>query len=127
MIMYINDLAREIDKKRKIEFSWGVNDCCTFVCDIVLEMTGKDAASKHRGKYKTKLEAIRSLKKNGSIIDCFDELFEEVKVINIKRGDVILHEKMALGIFFGGGVISMSEKGLIKKTKFEVIKAWSIS
>ncbi len=48
------------------EFEWGKQDCCLFVCDCVLAMTGRDPAADLRG-YVDELGAARIVKKNGGI------------------------------------------------------------
>ena len=40
-----------------MDFAWGTNDCCLFVCDVILAMTGTDLGEDYRGEYSTAEEA----------------------------------------------------------------------
>ncbi|HET9087131.1 MAG TPA: hypothetical protein VFN53_06400 [Acidobacteriaceae bacterium] len=40
-------------------FAWGKNDCCSFVCDCVLGMTGTDIYADFRGKYNDQKSALQ--------------------------------------------------------------------
>ena len=37
-------LARFIEERRRMPFTWGSNDCCLFAADWVLAATGRDIA-----------------------------------------------------------------------------------
>lgn len=47
-------------------FEWGTHDCCLYVCDAVLAMTGRDPAANVRG-YSTEREAARIVKQLGGM------------------------------------------------------------
>jgi hypothetical protein len=50
---------RDAVHRHHAPFSWGSNDCCSFVCDCVLAMTGVDIFAEFRGKYSTELGAAK--------------------------------------------------------------------
>lgn len=53
-------------ERRARPFAWGSHDCCLFVCDAVLSMTGHDPAADVRG-YRTERQAVRLVKQLGGM------------------------------------------------------------
>jgi hypothetical protein len=47
---------------REDRFVYGSWDCCTFVCDVILCMTGVDPAADFRGRYGTRAEALERIR-----------------------------------------------------------------
>lgn len=56
-------LAGFVSQARTRPFQWGVFDCCLMPCDAVVEIAGVDPAAALRGRYTTRLGAIRALKR----------------------------------------------------------------
>ena len=107
-------LVKWVHEHKDDKFEWGVSDCCLFVSDYVLEATGHDPASSHRGTYSTEIGAKRSLLKNGTIEESFDEFFERGTFGFAQRGDVVLYTSElgeTLGIKWTGGVLSIGYNG----------------
>lgn len=46
-------------------FEWGVSDCCTRACDVFAALHGVDPMAPLRGRYKTRLGALRLIRRMG--------------------------------------------------------------
>ncbi len=85
-----------IESRKTAPFAWGAHDCCLWVCDCILTMTGHDpAAENFRGQYSDALGAARLLKKLGGVEaiaekQCAAAGFAAVPVAFAQRGDVAL-------------------------------------
>ncbi|MDQ1079690.1 DUF6950 family protein [Pseudoroseomonas cervicalis] len=44
-------LAAFVEDRRAATFEWGRNDCCTFISDVALLLTGSDPMAQLRGSY----------------------------------------------------------------------------
>lgn len=49
-------------------FAWGVNDCCLWACDWVRLQTGRDPMAGWRGRYSTRLGALRRISRAGGMV-----------------------------------------------------------
>lgn len=124
-------------------FSYGENDCCTFVCDCILAMTGTDVYADFRGKYhdlKTSLLAMKSVCGSASIEAVAEYVtkqhnMKEVPVLFAQRGDVLLlpvsenPNDLALGIVYFDGINAavVGEKGLMRIPYHKTAKrAWRV-
>lgn len=140
LAMFLNDRVESI-------FSWGDHDCCLFVADAILEMTGFDVAEFFRGKYSDRESAFESMKEysGGSVAEtvgkiCDDNGFKEIPVEEVRMGDIatirvkavdpIAHE-LSNGISIGINIkendfLSAGRKGLVQSRNPEIVKAWRI-
>lgn len=117
---------RFINERRRAPFEWGRNDCCLFVADAVLTLTGRDYAAELRG-YRTALGAARRIKKLGSLDAYLDSLFAPVAVGFAKRYDPVLFQAEggpALGICIGTHFAAVSKHGLSYIGLAHAEKAW---
>lgn len=129
-------LMRAIEDHRHKPFSWGEADCCLFVCDCILAMTGHDPAAPFRGRYRTALGAHRALLRycGGGLGDIAAACgYAEVPVAMAQRGDaVLLHapecqpEGKALGICLGVRIVSQTESSLVFDSRSRALRAWRI-
>lgn len=79
-------------ERRTRAFEWGRHDCCLFVCDCVLAMTGHDPAADVRG-YTTERQAMRIVRQLGGMQAIASSRFgEQVPVLMAQVGDVGLLE-----------------------------------
>lgn len=54
------------DRMRLEPFAWGVNDCAVgLACNMVLALTGVDVGAAYRGRYTTRVGALRVLRREG--------------------------------------------------------------
>lgn len=120
-------------------FEYGANDCCLFVADAVLAMTGVDfAAADFRGRYKTEAGAYKALKKfgGGGIAGMMEEFcrcgdFEEVAPAYAGRGDVVLvnHAGLeALGVVDLSGTQAMvtGPEGMVRLPLGLATRGWKL-
>lgn len=69
-------------------FAWGTNDCCTFACDVILAMTGKDPAAGLRD-HRTASDAALTLSAHGGVLELADaRLGERIRPALAQVGDV---------------------------------------
>lgn len=54
-------LSSYLEERRYAEFGYGTHDCCTFVGDAILAMTGTDIAADFRQSYHSSLGALRRI------------------------------------------------------------------
>lgn len=82
-------LAFAIAEHRKGAFEWGQYDCGTLFSDCVYAMTDADPLEPF-GQWRSKFTGLRCLAKTGcrSVQEAVAERFEEVPVLQARRGDV---------------------------------------
>lgn len=94
------------EARRVRAFSWGSNDCWTFVVDAVCAMTGVDTGQRWR-TYKTERGALASIKKVGGLRKWVETNIGMEKPKGFaQRGDVVLavlDGRETLGIVMGDG------------------------
>ena len=116
----------------------GVNDCCMFAADAVLEITGVDVAAAFRG-YRTHEEATSIVQSFGGFAEMCDAIASkfgvpEVRLSFAQRGDLVLvqidENSFALAIVDMDGIHAVTPGqygllsiGLLGKT---CLKAWRI-
>jgi hypothetical protein len=61
------ELGRFLDQALSRQFEWGSWDCLLFPADWARLATGKDPAQAYRGRYRTKLGALRLLGRAGGL------------------------------------------------------------
>jgi len=90
-------LARHILDATDRDFAWGHHDCCTFACDGVLALTGRDPMFPARGLYRDEKRAAVILRAigGGGLPEAADVLmgaFEAplVHPVFAQRGDLVL-------------------------------------
>lgn len=95
-------LADYLAGQADARFVWGTCDCVLFVCGAVLAMTGEDPAAHARGRYATRIGAMRRISQDGakSLPDLFDARFVRVPTGRAMRGDIVL-AKDAVGVCAG--------------------------
>jgi hypothetical protein len=99
-------------------------------------MTGIDIAEKFRGKYSSKIEAVKLIKKDArSLKDLLAIVTKEYGLVEIpisqaQRGDIVLlqHNIYSLGIIgLDGRIISPSDNGWINiSDTYKRIKAYKV-
>lgn len=112
-------------------FVWGQSDC-TFVFDVIRDMTGYDAIAEIRG-YSTEAGALKSMLKAGfqSAIDLICERFEEVDPALAIRGDIgypasVAHPLMCPAIIDGANAFSKAIGGAIIVPRSAIARAWRV-
>lgn len=132
------DMANAIVAAGTMPFAWGTNDCCLFVCDVILAMTGVDLGTDYRGKYTTAEEAAALISEatgGGGVEELAEQIcaandMPEVEVNFAQRGDVALHDTdigPCLGIVDHEGGTYLSEShGLLYLPRSDIRRAWRV-
>ena len=126
-----------IEARREVAFEWGRQDCCLFVCDGILTITGLDPAAKlYRGKYRDALGAARLLKKHGGVEALAEKVctahgfFELSTPLIAQRGDVLLLDTAAhgpaLGLCVGSQIAAAGPLGLTFSPVGVARRAWRV-
>lgn len=83
-------LVEFVEAHAETPFSWGGHDCVLFAAGAVAAVTGEDPAAEIRGRYRTRLGALRLIRARG-----FDDLagvlaarFGQVAPAMARRGDL---------------------------------------
>lgn len=108
-------------------FAWGENDCATFACDCVREITGRDPADGLRD-HRTEDEGAATLKANGGIRALADaRLGVRIPPASAAPGDVGLVRApggRALVVCVGSQFVGPSRGGLARYPLDAVSTAW---
>jgi hypothetical protein len=126
-------LAKLLQSRTMMEFVWGVNDCCLFAADAVLEQLGVDPAEPLRGRYTTALQAERVLHLVGGLEGiCRSTLGEPLRYPMLACvGDVgIVDERMSqrrmLAVCIGEWWTLPTAKGLGLMPLDDAATAWRV-
>lgn len=125
-------LREEIRAARSRTFSWGKFDCGMFVCDCVRAMTWTDIAASLRGRYQTRLGAMRvcrgSLERTAELIGKAFGL-PEIDPRQASRGDVVFLSTRTLAIVGLDGVTAfgVGPQGLEQRPRSEWLRAWRVA
>jgi hypothetical protein len=125
-------IHKYLEKNALRSFEWGVFDCCTFACDIIVICGGEDFAKDVRGKYKTAIGANRIIKKHfGTLEQAFSSL-EEIPLSFAQRGDFTLFETddgPLMAMRWNEGYIGISPEGGLGmiELQYDSIKTWRVN
>ncbi len=74
-----------------VPFEYGKRDCCTWVADCVLELTGKDFIAEYRGTYKTEYGAMKVLARHGGMVQLLSKIYgKAIRVEAARPGDIVV-------------------------------------
>lgn len=120
-------------------FEYGKWDCCLFVCDAIVEMTGVDLAVSYRGKYSTRIGAMRTI---GELVGMASVRavaenaatvygMPEIPITHAHRGDMVVVRRgrdysLGLVALNGREVIVSSKRGLWRLPLSCAIRAWQV-
>lgn len=123
-------LAAFVEARRERAFSWGESDCCLFVCDGVVAMTGVDPGARWRGLYSTEKGARRLLRDNDGVSGLAALAFGVPVVAALAgRGDVVLIDTPsgeALALCIGANIAAQGECGIEFHPVGAAKAAWKI-
>lgn len=125
---WVEQLHAALDEAAVRPFEWGVHDCCLFVADVVLAMTGEDLGAPFRGRYASARGAARALRAfgQGTIIRTMNAaLGAPIAPALAQRGDVVLAGGIA-GICIGRTAVFVGEGGLTTAERRHWTKAWGV-
>ena len=120
-------------------FEYGKWDCCLFVCDAIVEMTGIDLAAPYRSKYSTRAGALHAIREHlgtASIKAVAENAaathhMPEVPILRAHRGDMVLIARgrdysLGLVALNGRDVIVASKRGLWRLPLSCAVRAWRV-
>jgi cell wall-associated NlpC family hydrolase len=136
---WVEDLYAFVRSRKDTPYAWGSNDCCSFVCDAILAMTGTDVYSEFRGKYTDEagagaiLQTVVGSTDKAAAIDYITTKFAmpEITVPFAQRGDVVLlgvDGGFALGIVHldGSNAAAVAAEGLHRVPLTLATRAWRV-
>lgn len=127
-----------LESRRGESFAWGKNDCCLFVADGVLAMTGVDIAASFRGKYTDEASCMAVLKKMG-YASVSAMIAAELKSWGMptlmagfaQRGDIVEYAMegapaLCLVSMDGKYALGVGERGLYVLPVLRAVRAWRV-
>ena len=132
-------LSSYLETRRHAEFGYGTHDCCLFVGDAILAMTGTDIAAYFRDSYHSSLEAlrrIRSYTEFATVEGVVEAVMRRYGIPELSlpthaaRGDAVLLE-LACGEVLGlvslsGSAIAAAECGWRSYSLEHARRAWRV-
>lgn len=113
------------------EFTWGSDDCCTFACDIIREVTGRDLMAKLRGTYHDEAGAYDAM--GGCLVATALHIAQEQRLEkidypfeNAALGVVASPVGPMLAIYIKGRFVVRSTKGISYLPASAGVLAWSV-
>lgn len=130
-------MLAEIDAASKRGFVWGENDCCLFVCNVILAMTGTDPAAWFRGKYSSATWATRRLREfaGGGLLEAAHKITHDLDMPEMSwpramRGDVAYYDAArlpALGLVTGREVVFVApDAGIARRPISDMHTVWRV-
>lgn len=124
-------MRRAIAAHARQPFVWGASDC-SFVFDIIRDMTGRDPIAEIRG-YSSELGALRALRAAGyaTTLDLIERNFVEIPPATAQRGDIgypsnIAHPLMSPAIIDGANCYSKEPRGAVVFPRNHIARAWRV-
>lgn len=108
-------------------WQWGAADCCTAACDVFLRLYGVDPMLPLRGRYSTRMGALRIIGRMGGMMAMADDLAARAGLVESdgSEGDIgviCFDGQLALGICTGAIWQGKSERGMAPVRQFA--RAW---
>lgn len=128
-----------LETRRYAEFGYGSHDCCLFVGDAILAMTGTDIAAYFRNSYRSSLEALRRIRSYtpfATVEGVVEAVMRDYELPELRvpaqatRGDAVLLETPSgdtLGLIsLSGHLIAASERGWRTFSLEHARRAWRV-
>lgn len=118
--------------RQRVAFRWGLNDCCMFAADAVLETTGSDLAGSLRGAYDSQDGAESVLAEHGGVRAIASARLGEPmdNPAYARRGDIVcveLEGRETLGVVVGAGQWACpGARGLVFRPMAEALTVWRV-
>ena len=131
-------LDRFLVSQRAAPFRYGGLDCCLFVCDAILAMTGVDVAAPFRGAYASRRQAFRAIERYAGRASveavaehvCAQFGMPEVTPRTAQRGDVVLlarRHDYSLGLIDLTGRLAVpTTQGYLQVPLLHGCRAWRV-
>jgi hypothetical protein len=111
-------------------WQWGAADCCTAACDVFLRLHGIDPMEPLRGRYSSRLGALRLIAQEGGFLAMGDRLAARAGLVECEgaAGDIgVIRDAtgvLALGIRTESGWVGKTERGLATA---QMMRAWRVA
>lgn len=114
-------------------FSWGTSDCLTALADVIQALRGYDFAHHFRGRYRTKIGALRVTHSHGGILGALQEAAAERDWLEIdpkgaRTGDlgVVLKPAFTAALRCGRHWVCRTEHGAASVASERIERAWRV-
>ncbi len=115
----------------------GLHDCCLFVADAVIEMTGRDLAEEYRNQYRSRREAMTLVKERTGartlrrFLETSLSSLPCIPVAMAQRGDIVLVKRareVSLGVIALNGklIAAASAEGFLYLPLTLGLTAWRV-
>ncbi|MEP6827912.1 MAG: hypothetical protein ABJA10_07540 [Aestuariivirga sp.] len=114
-------------------FQWGFHDCCSFVCDVLDEVTGRDPMADLRGSYSSEEEALAALGVAGLVATVMrlasEQGFKRVEFpfVGAFFGLVSTPKGPAMALFLGDKWVARAETGILTMPLRNGFLAWALN
>lgn len=127
-------LADYLESRHDMPFEWGKNDCCLFVADWLVILTGIDPADELRGTYDDAATAGVILESHGGLESMVSARFaadgwHDEPPVFAQRGDIVTCDTpdgVGLGVCAGSTIAMPGKSGLVHAPMTLARKAWRI-
>jgi len=133
MDAHLINTAIEAATKPGAKFTWGTDDCCTFVCDVVEKQTGLDLMASLRGRYTTPGEAEALWATDGGLVPLIQRLAAEHHLLSVAfpftgadLGIVATPNGPALAVFLDNAFYGRTEDGAARLPARMGVLAWRL-
>lgn len=124
-----------IEQSYSKSFEWGVWDCCKFADACLVAISDKKSYIPKELQWTDEKSAIKSIKDYGgnlnkSIAKAFKNKLEQVDVMSLTKGDLVVfkEESQLVGMTDGVKIIGPTEGGLAfkKPSDVEILSVWRL-
>jgi uncharacterized protein DUF6950 len=126
-----------LETRRYASFAYGSHDCCLFVADAIVAMTGIDLAASFRNTYQSGAGALRRIyaySAFATVEDLVATIFREhglpeIPPARAARGDTVLLPENGhiLGLIsLSGSVLAAAERGWLAYPAMLACRAWKV-
>lgn len=123
-------LAGVVEGRRQLPFSWGAHDCCAFAAACVEAVTGIDHFAAWRGRYRSRMGAMRWIAEAGGLPVLVSRALGEPDLPGrAQRGDVVLigtRAGFALGVCVGSTIACAGPQGVTFVPLNEGLQCWHV-
>jgi hypothetical protein len=121
-------LLRYVADREAMPFTWGPNDCCSFVAGAIEAQTGANPVRRAGLTWTTQRGARRVLKRLGGQQGAVDGILRPIALAMAQRGDagMIEGEGVPMLVLIEGVLLAApGDAGLVRYPRALLVRAWS--